>query len=90
MPGTGLTEKQERALKGEGGKPAKEPKERPVRAARSKDPRDCECGCGEQTKGGRFRPGHDARLHAREKAEAAAKAASSPVEGQQTVDGGEI
>jgi hypothetical protein len=22
----------------------------------------CLCGCGEPTKGGRFRPGHDARL----------------------------
>lgn len=24
----------------------------------------CQCGCGNQTKGGRFVPGHDARLHA--------------------------
>lgn len=86
MPGTGLTEKQEKAL-AEG---KAEKADKPKRAARAKDPRDCECGCGEQTKGGRFRPGHDARLHAREKAEAAAKAAGAPVEGQQTVDGGEI
>lgn len=25
-------------------------------------PRDCRCGCGEQTGGGTFRPGHDARF----------------------------
>ena len=25
----------------------------------------CECGCGEQTLGGRFRPGHDAKLKSR-------------------------
>lgn len=24
--------------------------------------RDCECGCGGQTRGGRFQPGHDAKL----------------------------
>lgn len=34
---------------------------RPVR-----DPKQCECGCGEMTKGGRFRPGHDARMHKKE------------------------
>jgi hypothetical protein len=28
-------------------------------------PRDCLCGCGGQTKGGRFLPGHDARFHGR-------------------------
>lgn len=28
----------------------------------ARTPRDCECSCGEQTKGGRFRPGHDGRL----------------------------
>jgi len=27
-----------------------------------KTPRDCVCGCGEQTKGGRFVPGHDAKM----------------------------
>lgn len=26
--------------------------------------KDCECGCKGQTRGGRFLPGHDARLHA--------------------------
>jgi len=25
---------------------------------------ECQCGCGEHTKGGRYRPGHDARHHA--------------------------
>ena len=24
----------------------------------------CKCGCGESTKGGRFRPGHDQKLRA--------------------------
>ena len=23
----------------------------------------CLCGCGQRTKGGRFKPGHDAKLH---------------------------
>lgn len=31
----------------------------------AKAPRDCSCGCGGQTKGGRFIPGHDARYHGR-------------------------
>ena len=26
--------------------------------------RKCICGCGEETKGGRFRPGHDQKLRA--------------------------
>jgi hypothetical protein len=25
--------------------------------------RSCLCGCGKTTRGGRFKPGHDARLH---------------------------
>jgi hypothetical protein len=25
---------------------------------------ECQCGCGERTKGGKYRPGHDARHHA--------------------------
>jgi hypothetical protein len=33
------------------------------RARKPKPPKDCECGCGLQTRGGRFLPGHDARLH---------------------------
>lgn len=33
----------------------------------SKVPKECECGCGEWTKGGRFRPGHDARMHGKSK-----------------------
>lgn len=28
----------------------------------AKTAQDCHCGCGSQTKGGRFLPGHDARL----------------------------
>ena len=38
-----------------------------------KTPQDCACGCGEQTKGGRFRPGHDAKLASRLRKEAAAE-----------------
>jgi hypothetical protein len=37
-------------------------------------PRPCECGCGGMTEGGRFRPGHDAKLASRLLAEARAKA----------------
>lgn len=33
----------------------------------AKEPRQCECGCGEMTKGGRFRPGHDSRMHSKKK-----------------------
>jgi hypothetical protein len=29
------------------------------------EPRPCECECGALTKGGRFRPGHDAKLASR-------------------------
>lgn len=42
---------------------AKEKKEAAPKAV--KPPQDCLCGCGGQTKGGRFLPGHDARYHAR-------------------------
>lgn len=50
-----------------------EPEPEPVKVAKSAAsvaPRpatgpDCLCGCGEKTKGGRFRPGHDARYHSR-------------------------
>jgi hypothetical protein len=31
----------------------------------AKPPQNCLCGCGGQTKGGRFIPGHDARYHSR-------------------------
>lgn len=31
---------------------------------KGRPPRACLCSCGGQTKGGRFLPGHDARLHA--------------------------
>lgn len=34
------------------------------RARKAKAPKECACGCGELTKGGRFVPGHDARLYA--------------------------
>lgn len=30
---------------------------------KSKPSKPCECGCGGMTQGGRFLPGHDARLH---------------------------
>lgn len=41
------------------------------RTAAIKEPKECLCGCGEFTKGGIFRPGHDARYHARLNREAA-------------------
>lgn len=41
-------------------KPEREPREK-------KEPRQCLCGCGGMTKGGRFLPGHDARYHAAQK-----------------------
>lgn len=34
----------------------------PPRARGGKSPRDCECACGGKTRGGRFIPGHDAKL----------------------------
>lgn len=41
--------------------------EKPLTPERTRAPkviRDCRCGCGGQTKGGTFLPGHDARYHA--------------------------
>jgi len=32
-----------------------------------KTPRPCTCGCGGQTRGGRFLPGHDAKFHSAQK-----------------------
>jgi hypothetical protein len=39
-----------------------------VAAPKKRGPRECSCGCGEMTKGGAYRPGHDARHHAALKA----------------------
>lgn len=39
-----------------------ESKAKPKATPKAKAPRDCQCGCGGQTKGGRFLPGHDAKL----------------------------
>lgn len=47
---------------------AKTKKPRAERVAKVVEPKDCMCGCGGQTKGGRFIPGHDARFHSRVKA----------------------
>ena len=75
---SGLTAAQERALRAQGQelRDAAAPKaEAPAPAPKApRDPRACECECGGMTKGGRFIPGHDAKLHARQKAEAKAKA----------------
>src|ERR1700741_3189598 len=35
----------------------------PRAARKPKEPKICACGCAGATKGGRFIPGHDARLH---------------------------
>jgi hypothetical protein len=40
------------------GTPQEQPTDGPQGTRRS-----CLCGCGETTRGGRFKPGHDARLH---------------------------
>lgn len=32
---------------------------------KKKEPQNCLCECGEQTRGGKFLPGHDAKLKAR-------------------------
>lgn len=32
------------------------------RMRKAKPPKECECGCGDMTKGGRFLPGHDSYL----------------------------
>ena len=44
---------------------AQDKPKRERKAAATKTPQDCMCGCGGQTKGGRFIPGHDARFHSR-------------------------
>lgn len=38
------------------------PEKAPSKRQSSKTPRDCECGCGGKTGGGRFIPGHDMKL----------------------------
>jgi len=35
---------------------------KPAKPNETKVQRECACGCGETTRGGRFKPGHDARL----------------------------
>ena len=42
---------------------------------KKKEPQACLCECGEQTLGGKFRPGHDAKLKSR-----LVEAAKSPKE----------
>lgn len=68
---------------------AKEAK--PKAEKKAATPQDCLCGCGGQTKGGRFIPGHDARYHSRIRAleaqglshdEAAKVAAKGPLTGK--------
>lgn len=53
--------------------------EKAPRTRKVAEPKECTCGCGGFTKGGRFLPGHDAKYHARlarEQAEAAAAEAA--------------
>lgn len=42
--------------------PEPEPEPARTKTKPKKDPQPCLCGCGETTGGGRFRPGHDAKL----------------------------
>lgn len=70
-PGARATTKAQRdqvAVKARATAPAAVAKETPL----------CLCGCGEHTKGGKFRPGHDARYHSaqRKLEEAAAEKAA--------------
>ena len=53
-------------------KEAKPKKETAKTSPKEREPKACECGCGDLTKGGRFIPGHDARLHSRWNAQAKA------------------
>lgn len=39
-----------------------------------REPQACGCGCGGMTKGGRFLPGHDARMHGQQKRDGLAAA----------------
>lgn len=55
-------------------KPVKVTAEKAPRVRAAKEPKECLCGCGGMTKGGRFLPGHDARYHAAQKKAAAAAA----------------
>jgi hypothetical protein len=41
-----------------------------------REPQSCGCGCGGMTKGGRFLPGHDARMHGQAKKDNMAAAIS--------------
>jgi len=58
-------------------------KEASKTAPKEREPKDCECGCGEKTKGGRFIPGHDARLHSRWNAQAKASGFANWKEAQE-------
>lgn len=85
--GAGLTEKQIKQMQGaakadpasdKAAEDAVNGAAKPVRVRAAKEPKACECGCGGQTKGGRYLPGHDAKHHSRiakeREAEALAKA----------------
>lgn len=41
------------------------PEPKPRQKREPKTPKPCRCGCGETTGGGKFRPGHDAKLKGR-------------------------
>lgn len=78
--GTGLTAKQIKQMQAAAQAdvdaaeaPADAPAAKAPRAARSRTPQPCADGCGGMTKGGKFLPGHDAKLHSRQKAEEKAK-----------------
>lgn len=61
-----------RGMAGKGGAKAKGGKPRKPGAKRvAANPQECQCGCGGMTRGGKFLPGHDARLKGRLKKAAA-------------------
>jgi hypothetical protein len=64
-----LNPRVEQFIVGVADEPNQEHQAEPVAPAPATGP-DCQCGCGERTRGGKFKPGHDARYHARLKREA--------------------
>lgn len=64
-----LAEREQKRLEYNVAKLAKPDKPKKVAAEKVvKEPKNCVCGCGGQTKGGNFLPGHDARFHSRVRA----------------------
>jgi hypothetical protein len=59
------TDKQIEAAEAAEGKEHMKKSNKAAKAVKIKTPKECLCGCGQMTGGGRFRPGHDATLKSR-------------------------